>query len=506
MQLFLMLALIAACLPIDWPAPIAHLSRDGSLILLVCSLSVQLGLAAALTFIARVQLLNEPGKQQSILSHYGLARTCYFFVNLGIYACNLVFFGWGWVVQQNCMIPWGENQIFLPFGEILILAPFFIAHLGSWLIFFEFDRIILASKIANQGDHPAWTRGAYVIFLFRQHALIVLFPVFLMIIQESLQRCLPEIYQTQWFQIASYFSLPVLALFFPMVVPKLLGLKPLPAGSVRSRMERNAKRLDFRYSQIFLWPTRGSVANAMILGLIPQIRYVVFTDRLLQELNEHEVDAVFGHEMGHARHYHPLYYLFFLYMSVTCLAAALQLLLPEENPLDSKYRSLILVVPVALTAFYLFAVFGFLSRRCERQADIFGCKAVSCGHFDCASHDESTQYPAGGHALCRTGIHIFMHSLARVKDLNGLDNPSDRQARSTILGKCTGLLKKASSWLQTWQHATINERILFLEQMAQHPEIERKFQIRLLWLRCFIAAVLIGFLAWLLIFHDFDFF
>ena len=32
---------------------------------------------------------------------------------------------------------------------------------------------------------------------------------------------------------------------------------------------------------------------------------------------------------------------------------------------------------VGLAFAYIFVVFGFLSRRCERQADVFGCRAVS---------------------------------------------------------------------------------------------------------------------------------
>src|SRR5262249_58146905 len=38
---------------------------------------------------------------------------------------------------------------------------------------------------------------------------------------------------------------------------------------------------------------------------------------------------------------------------------------------------------IGILGAYIFVVFGFLSRRCERQADIYGCRAVSCRRGDC---------------------------------------------------------------------------------------------------------------------------
>src|SRR5262249_61806985 len=84
-----------------------------------------------------------------------------------------------------------------------------------------------------------------------------------------------------------------------------------------------AKRLHFRCSDFLLWPTHGAAANAMIVGLLPRVRYVIFTDRILEELPPEELDAVFGHEVGHAKHGHIWLYAVFLVLSVTVLAAVL---------------------------------------------------------------------------------------------------------------------------------------------------------------------------------------
>jgi Zn-dependent protease with chaperone function len=46
------------------------------------------------------------------------------------------------------------------------------------------------------------------------------------------------------------------------------------------------------------------IANAAQVGWLPGLRSIVLTDYLLDSLTEAEVDAVFAHELGHARGYH----------------------------------------------------------------------------------------------------------------------------------------------------------------------------------------------------------
>src|SRR5439155_7285007 len=105
----------------------------------------------------------------------------------------------------------------------------------------------------------------------------------------------------------------------PLVIRLVLGLRPLPEGPLRDRLLAASRRLNFRASDILLWNTRNGMANAMVIGLLPWLRYVVFTDRLIEEFPEEEVEAVFGHEIGHIRHQHMLYYLVFLLTSMAVL-------------------------------------------------------------------------------------------------------------------------------------------------------------------------------------------
>src|SRR5947209_6932927 len=140
----------------------------------------------------------------------------------------------------------------------------------------------------------------------------------------------------------------------------------------------------------------------MVVGILPLLRYVVFTDRLIAEMTGEEVEAVFGHEAGHIRHRHMLYYLAFMIVS---LAVVMQIwdAANLKSLVNLTLRKDLVLLPLfGLVGAYIFVVFGFLSRRCERQADVYGCRAVSCAQRDCQGHDAEVEILAGGRGLCPT--------------------------------------------------------------------------------------------------------
>src|SRR5262249_22312344 len=112
-----------------------------------------------------------------------------------------------------------------------------------------------------------------------------------------------------------------------------------------------------------------------------------------------------------------------------------------------------------LIGLYIFVVFGFLSRRCERQADIFWCRALFCGRRDCGGHESSDHLLPDARGLCPTGIQTFIQALDKVAYLNGIS-------------------RSKPGWLRSWQHWTIDHRIQFLREVLRDPRIEAHFQQR----------------------------
>jgi hypothetical protein len=133
---------------------------------------------------------------------------------------------------------------------------------------------------------------------------------------------------------------------------------------------------------------------------------------------------------------------------------------------------------------YIFLVFGLLSRRCERQADVFGCRAGSCADPRCAGHDETTVLVPRGRGLCRTGARALVRALDRVAALNGMDGPGGRAGR--------GLAGRVWSWLRAWQHGPVTERIEFLLRLSEDPSLGDRVDRRVRLFRRSLAVLLLA--------------
>ncbi|MGE3805761.1 MAG: M48 family metallopeptidase [Gemmataceae bacterium] len=463
---FLLLFLLAlVCLPDYWPAPLAWLGVPqtnavlyGVLTWLGCALFGVWAARRARQTLARLPISE--GRERVLHRHIASRR---WQANLlGVYFVAAVYLlGWGWVVQQFCTL---QSGLLLPGAEILILAPYFVTLMMQWWFIYPVDRGLHELTADTQ---PFFSRSGYVVFHLRQRLALLAAPFVVLIVDKGLRRLLPESQASV--QVLSMILL--VALIFvglPWILRIVLGLRPLPEGELRERLLDTARRLHFRFSDILLWNTHGGVANAMVAGILPWVRYVLLSDRLIQELKPEEVEAVFGHEIGHVKHRHMSYYLGFLFLSLMVLAAlwrmfALHIL--GESPLASiglvatsgPVSETELVPLITLAGAYIFIVFGFLSRRCERQADIYGCRAVSCTRNDCPGHEGHVTLSPHGLGLCPTGIRIFIDALEKVARINGIS-------------------RSRPGWLQSWQHSTIARRVEFLQEVLIDPTKEPRFQ------------------------------
>jgi Zn-dependent protease with chaperone function len=462
--------------------------------------------AFAVAWQLRRQIRRDPAGLDRHLVRYDRARVVHGCVALTFYLIALAVLGWG---------HWVRNRGGGAGTEVLLLAPFLLSQILSWLAFFDADREVhrvtypcLGSSAltpALEAHHPAPLpfagRWAYVLFQLRQKLALVFIPLVLWVARQELVRLLPREWATGPLGTYGVTGVGLVAMLvgMPLLIRLVLGLQPLPPGPLRTRLEATARRLGFRLSNILVWNTRQGMANAMIIGLVPWMRYVVLTDRLLEEFSPEEVQAVFGHELGHLKHQHMLFYLLFLTLSISVLGLVtdsyvlpwlglgggwLAAAYPGWFPADlgewfDPQGSFALVLVLVLLLLYVYVIFGFLSRWCERQADIYGCRAVSCGNPHCTGHHDETLYPPQG-GLCSTGIRIFTRALDRVAFLNGIDR--DRPG-----------------FFQSWQHSTIARRVQFLLRMMLDPRVEPAFQGRLAAIKWSLMGGLLTLLVALLV-------
>lgn len=302
--------------------------------------------------------------------------------------------------------------------DLLVLSPFLVMLLVSWVPVYQIDRAV---------HHSDWTFGEYVLFQARHSVAIVILPWFLfvsgfdlagLVLQERIQD--PNVY---WPIAAGM----VVILYFsaPLGLRYLWYTESLPAGGLRSRLYALCEKAKLRCRDILIWHTgAGQIANACIAGIWHKVRYVFLTDRLLSMLSPGEVEAVFAHELGHVKHRHMLYYIWFTVNFVLFHTVVEDALAPHLDLAGSMQ------IPVVFaTAFlYWYVFFGFVSRRLERQADVFAARAIG-------------------------SVDAVISSLQTINVVNG----SRRSGRS-------------------WRHFSMANRIHFLQAMKQDIDVELRFR------------------------------
>lgn len=484
MPFLLMFMLILACLPDEWERPPGWLG-----------LSESNGLYAALTWTGALILLAvvawvsqrlcreiraHPEDRDSVLRRYQKWRVVHLFSLYSFFMVSLYLLGWGWTVRSwGPLDTNGVPQLFAG-SELVLLSPFLASLVLSWFYYYDVDRALHETAAAPKANGLLSSRWTYVSFQARQNLALVCAPIGLLIIQKGLQRVFPEAFSETVFRLLVLGLVIGAFLGLPWILRLVLGLKPLPPGPIRDRLLGAGRRLKFRCANILLWNTHGNVANAMVAGLVPPIRYVLLTDRLVNELTPEELEAVFGHEVGHVKHRHMLYYLGFLMISVLVVGGLWHLGMTGLFGSDTQQVANPTWAPVPFViglGAYIFVVFGFLSRRCERQADIYGCRAVSCSRPDCTGHHDQTAISPEARDLCPTGILTFIGALEKVASVNGI-------------------CRRKPGWLLSWQHSTIARRVDFLYRILAEPALEKRFQRTVMLVKWgLIVALIAGFLA-----------
>ncbi len=468
MPILVILFLTATCLPVEWPEPLLGAAGEltagfvAAALLASTTLSAWVSRNAGRSFAAGV---------------YSRWRRRLFFVNVfGTAACIAV--GWGWTVQTEFAVSPRPNPAVAPFAELLIPGPYLLVVMANWFVYYFAERALHRASAGERGER-FWSLPAFVFFNARQFALIFLLPLLLMTGRRAGELYAPEAARAWWYQLASFAALLLLFVFLPLLARPVLGLRRMPAGPIRDRLLATAARLGFR-SPLLFWPTRNAVANAVILGMVPPARFVAFTDKLLDTLRPDELDAVFGHEVGHARHLHLPYYAGFLLLSVTAIALALTaataLAFGPDWDLPGGWGPFALL---GLLAGYLFVAFGFLSRTCERQADLAGARAVSCGDPACAWHSTDTVLSVGRGPVCGTGARTMARALERVV-LSGTE--TEQRGRWRRLGE----------WVKAWQHGPATGRVEFLHRVAERPPLADRHDRFAFRVRVGLAAALVA--------------
>jgi STE24 endopeptidase len=422
------------------------------------------------------------GARGRVIRRYQQGKLYCFMLNVFCLCVSLGYLGWGhWVWNYFPHFPNQKNEpVLMPLGELAVILPFILTTVLSWLCYYPAERALRETSGLNS-NITFYSRFGYVLFNFRTFSLFVLLPAISTALTLSFNRFLPKVADHWSSLLISFILIMTMFLFFPLLVPYFLGLVKMFPGEVRNRLELLALRCGFRYRDFLVWPTRATMANAMVIGVLPKARYVIFTDHIIDLVDPDGLDAICGHEIGHVAHGHIPFYALFLALSgsfaVSLTFSVFQFLKLQGLVVPEHLEIWMVPISLVVLGLYLFIVFGFISRRCERQADIFGAKSVSCNDPNCRDHWGKV-LPDRVMGLCPTGIRTFANALDAVA---GTDATEKKRWPQRIL-----------ETIRAWQHGPAEDRIAYLKSLIDHPERERQFQKRFFAIKVVLVIFLIA--------------
>jgi STE24 endopeptidase len=438
--------------------------------------------------------------------------------NTAIHVARLIVPAWfgvgvfvlGWKMTVDGLLANGSIERFHLDSPGLILGslPPFLAWMGLWWAQYPADQALREHNLLIQLSqslpiHPPPSFWQYLGVNLRLQLLFSIAPaIVLIVLRDALSLTLPPILnQIPWLRqrqmwVEAIISVPSVALILvlgPEILRRVLQTETMPDCPLRRRLEKACRQNNIGFRDVLTWRTRHQIGNAAVMGFIPQVRYILLTDLLLETMSDEQIEAVFAHEMGHVKHRHLWWLL--MAMAVVLLgfagpgqwaadwlqAVQNRLWLPED-------LQMALIMAGSLGIFAL--VFGYISRRFERQADVFAARTMEL-QMPAAPSSPSPGTPGEGWGegvfLGREirpspspGVpgegNIHLASVAVIDDLgpNLHWQPKSHVGRRGAEIFCSALQRVASVnnipiEARSWCHGSIARRMHFLRDLGGDP-------------------------------------
>ena len=205
--------------------------------------------------------------------------------------------------------------------------------------------------------------------MIRGIAVGVGFPLLWFTVLNVVQTALPEGWTQAFGTIALILVILAVAPIFVMLIfgrgrmdPRLheellrftreLGLKVRDVGVIKGRSEK--------------------LGNALIVGLLPRLKYIFVTDYLVDAMSEEELKAVVAHEIGHGKRHHLLFKFGVPFVVIFGIAALMAL----AAALESSALAPVLVTLPILVIVAIVVLQGVVGIRLEKSADDYACETV----------------------------------------------------------------------------------------------------------------------------------
>jgi STE24 endopeptidase len=469
---FVVIAAFALVLTAQTPTRSWWLFKSTSLTYLAVSGQIVfITLVAAVTSVWVVRrLAHQPWNPESAQRLFSKANVLLRFLLLISLAIDVLATPWLDVVRNQ----WHLRK-WIAVDDFTAMMPFFAGVILCWIAQFPAERAIRRLGFEHSsGDHAphrsVWRLGEYLVFNIRHQLLLIVVPMGgILVAYDLASKYSHQLYRWTHLDFAEQAALMIAAGSMFVISPAILryvwSTAVLPADGLRARLENICRHIRLRYREILVWRSDGVVVNAAVMGLVPQIRYILLSDGLLESMDERQVEAVFGHEAGHVKHLHIHFYLLFAAFSMLLVGGILMLVweyVPFQRWHDwlgisrAEWSSTLDLFAMVLVLLCWIVGFGWVSRRFERQADVFGVRCVGWNIDQCRPECRVHNVPLGSKpdkkALCLQAADIFADALHRIAVLNGI-----------------------APHARSWRHSSIASRMEFVRTLAREPDKLRRF-------------------------------
>lgn len=428
------------------------------------------GLVAGVTTLACAlthrRLRRSPNQAARALRRLDKLLTVLRFATLGVFYAGL--FGLGylrWLSEQT--------NLWLLVNELVVLAGPLAVVMVAWWMYYPIDRRLREAALLRQIDEgqPVWplvTRRQYLLNQVRHQLLLMLLPLLMLLAWGQIvdRMVVGQIIGPAWSPLLLAGGGIGAFLLAPLVIRHVWDTEPMPAGELRHRLLEMCRRHRVKVRQLLLWRTYGGVINGAVMGLVGPLRYILLTDGLLNLMPGDQVEAVMAHELGHVRKRHMIWLVVCALGTLVAVmtgvelategalwgAAAMGLTWAQVNePSGSTLGEDLYAGALALGAIAAWApLFGYLSRRFERQADAFAVQHLAAGGEDGLIPEQAAQTMA--------------RALANVAHLNNI--PAERPS---------------------WRHGSIRWRMDYLQSIIGQPVGQLPIDRQVRWM-CWACA------------------
>jgi STE24 endopeptidase len=430
------------------------------------------------------------------------------------FAVGLFVLGWGEFVHQLAE-HWKPFQ--LP-GVLLGTLPAFAAWAALWWAHYPADRCLREQSLLDdlEADLPVHAPPSFLAYFVSNLRLQLLFtaaPVLAIILMRDVLSFVvaawrgPGALRSEAVDFGTMLlSTALVFVLAPELLRRVLHTQPLPDSPLRRRLEALCKRVGMRYRDILLWQTQNNMGNAAVMGIAPPLRYILLSDLLLERMDDDQIEAVFAHEVGHVVHRHMAWYVVVILVFMLALLSVARFIPKDAHLLSDLPQPLVDVLSMVGIAAVFLVYFGFLSRRFERQADVYAARMIEKNARDRAAAGPQVSPQqlaplgvqplvpdlsgAGPSHVGEYGATVFASALHSVAVMNNMPVMPRRRPRRGFFRRMGHTVDGMVESLHNWLHGSIHHRMQYLRRLSADPAATTRFDRFMIGLYCALLFAL----------------